>query len=184
MFTWMLQYPSLDFREILGNITIQLNHNVWPDVHSILMLMVLQVFLQFCSPMGLWRRFLFSCLHFVGCGCCKLLVGKQPQQDGDIIGLSLTVATVQPIPLSLYFGRYGAYLGVFLLPLKANPCVWEWMMSLWKSLEKGLGAQERNASRSWSRKGWRNTFLRCQQVKGKECPGRVRHDSWALSTAL
>lgn len=78
----------------------------------------------------------------------------------------------------LYIGRYGEYLRDFLLSLKAIPCVWEWIMSLWKSLERGLGAQGRNASRSWSRKGCRNKILGWQQVRGKEFPGRTRHESW------
>lgn len=60
----------------------------------------------------------------------KPSVGKRPQQDRDIPGSSLAVATVKTVPLMLYIGRYGEYLRGFLLSLKSIPCVWEWKMSV------------------------------------------------------
>lgn len=63
----ILTFQGNNFQGIL--FTVQLNCNIWPDLHSSFVLMLLQVFLQAVLVTCVFGEVIFVCLCFVSCGC-------------------------------------------------------------------------------------------------------------------
>lgn len=63
----ILTFQGNNFQGIL--FTVQLNCNIWPDLHSSFVLMLLQVFLQAVLVTRVFGEVIFVCLCFVSCGC-------------------------------------------------------------------------------------------------------------------
>lgn len=88
MFTWTLQYSSLDFRDILGNIihsTAESQHLAWSSQHFGARVTT-SIFTNSFAHLGVWGGDLCLLVCVLWDGGMKPSVGKRPQQHRDITG--------------------------------------------------------------------------------------------------